>query len=110
MTMGITGATGHLGRLVVNKLRAKVPAADIVALVRSPAKAVGLGVEVREADYAKPETLGRALAGIDTLLLMSSSEIGQRAAQHQNVVRHARRLRRRCGRSFDRRGRRAQDL
>ena len=92
MTIGITGATGHLGRLVVNKLRAKVPAADIVALVRSPAKAVALGVEVREADYAKPETLGRALAGIDTLLLISSSEIGQRAAQHQNVIQAAKKV------------------
>jgi NAD(P)H dehydrogenase (quinone) len=86
MIIGITGATGHLGRLVVNRLKAKVPAADVVAVVRSRAKAAGLGVEAREADYSKPETLDRALAGIDMLLLISSSEIGQRAAQHHNVI------------------------
>ena len=84
--IAITGATGQLGRLVVNKLKAKVPAADIVALVRTPAKAADLGVTVREADYNKPETLDQALAGIDTLLLISSSEVGQRAAQHHNVI------------------------
>lgn len=61
MAIGITGATGQLGRLVVEKLRARVPASDIVALARSTAKAAGLGVEAREADYAKPESLGRAL-------------------------------------------------
>jgi NAD(P)H dehydrogenase (quinone) len=86
MTIAITGATGQLGRLVVNTLKAKVPTADIVALARSPAKAADLGVAAREADYAKPETLDRALAGVDTLLLISSSEIGQRATQHRNVI------------------------
>jgi NAD(P)H dehydrogenase (quinone) len=86
MTIAITGATGQLGRLVVNTLKGKAPATDIVALVRSPAKAADLGVAAREADYAKPETLDRALAGIDTLLLISSSEIGQRATQHRNVI------------------------
>jgi NAD(P)H dehydrogenase (quinone) len=86
MTIAITGATDQLGRLVVNTLKGKAPATDIVALVRSPAKAADLGVAAREADYAKPETLDRALAGIDTLLLISSSEIGQRATQHRNVI------------------------
>jgi uncharacterized protein YbjT (DUF2867 family) len=43
-------------------------------------------VTVREADYGKPETLDRALAGIDTLLLISSNEIGRRATQHRNVI------------------------
>jgi len=75
MTIGIAAASGQLGRLVVEKLKAK---ADIVALVRTPAKAAGLGISVREADYARPDTLDRALAGIDTLLLISSSELGQR--------------------------------
>jgi NAD(P)H dehydrogenase (quinone) len=86
MTIAITGATDQLGRLVVNTLKGKAPATDIVALVRSPAKAADLGVAAREADYAKPETLDRALAGVDTLLLISSSEIGQRATQHRNVI------------------------
>lgn len=86
MTIGITGATGQLGRLVVSQLKSKVPASDIVALVRSPAKAADLGVAAREADYAKPASLAAALPGIDTLLLISSSEVGQREAQHKAVV------------------------
>jgi len=92
MTIGIAGASGQLGRLVVKRLKAKVPATDIVALVRTPAAAADLGVSVREADYSKPETLDLALAGIDTLLLISSSELGQRRiAQHRNVIESARR-------------------
>lgn len=86
MTIAITGATGQLGRIVIERLKEKVLASDIVALVRSPEKAGDLGVTVRAADYAKPDTLNSALEGIDTLLLISSSEIGQRAVQHQNVI------------------------
>ena len=86
MTIAVTAATGQLGRLVVASLKAKRPASEIVALARHPAKAADLGVAVREADYSKPETLAKALAGVDTLLLISSSEIGQRAVQHRNVI------------------------
>lgn len=86
MTIGITGATGHLGRLVVGKLKSATAASGIVALVRTPAKAADLGVEAREADYSQPSTLAPALAGIDTLLLISGSEIGRRAEQHKNVI------------------------
>jgi NAD(P)H dehydrogenase (quinone) len=86
MKMGITGATGHLGRLVVDRLKKKIGAKDIVALVRSPRKAADLGVDTREADYDRPDTLEKALQGIDTLLLISASEVGQRARQHRNVV------------------------
>ncbi len=86
MTIAITGATGQLGRLVVEKLKTKVPAASIVALARSADKAASLGVQVRVADYEKPETLKSALAGVDTLLLISASEIGKRAAQHRNII------------------------
>ena len=86
MKIGITGATGQLGKLVVPKLKDKVSNDNIVALVRTPQKAEDLGVEVREADYTKPETLSSALQGIDTLLLISSSEVGQRASQHKNVL------------------------
>ena len=86
MTIAVTGATGQLGRLVISKLAEQVPAADIVALVRSPEKAAGLGVEAREADYDRPETLGPALAGVDTLLLISANEVGKREAQHRNVI------------------------
>ena len=86
MTIAVTGATGQLGRIVVDRLRQKVPASDIVALVRSPQKAADLGVAVRLADYSKPETLTAALKGVDTVLLISSNEIGRRAAQHHNVI------------------------
>ena len=91
MRFGITGATGQLGRLVVAQLKTRVPGTDIVALVRSVPKAGDLGVTAREADYTKPETLERALAGLDTVLLISSTEVGQRAAQHRNVIETARR-------------------
>ena len=86
MKIGISGATGQLGTMVVNKLKEKISADTIVALVRSPQKAKGINVEVREADYDKPETLGIALKGIDTLLLISASEIGKRAMQHKNII------------------------
>ena len=90
MKIAITGATGQLGRIIVGKLKEKV-GSNIVALVRSTQKATDLGVEVREADYDKPETLEAALKGIDSLLLISGSEIGKRAVQHQNVIDAAKR-------------------
>lgn len=89
MTIAITGATGHLGQLVIEKLKQKVDASEIVALVRTPAKAAGLGVTTREADYTRQDTLDVALKGVDTLLLISGNEIGQRAVQHENVIRAA---------------------
>ncbi|MEV0649040.1 SDR family oxidoreductase [Phytomonospora sp. NPDC050363] len=83
----VTGATGHLGRLTVTALLDRgVPAGEIVAAVRDPAKAADLGVEVREADYGRPEKLVAAFAGADRVLLISSSEVGQRFAQHRNAV------------------------
>ena len=90
MTIAITGATGQLGRLVVTRLIAARPTEPPVALARSPAKAADLGVAVRGADYTRPDTLPAALSGIDTLLLISSSELGQRVAQHRHVIDAAR--------------------
>ena len=86
MKIAITGATGQLGRIVVSKLKEQTPADNIIALVRSKEKAADLGVDIREADYEKPHTLETALAGVDTLLLISGSEIGKRTTQHQNVI------------------------
>lgn len=91
MTLAVTGATGQLGRLVIENLKARAPAADIIALARSPLKAGDLGVAAREADYARPQTLETALVGVDALLLISSSEVGQRARQHQNILDAAKR-------------------
>lgn len=90
MKIGITGATGHLGRLVGAGLKKKAPSEQIVALVRSPEKAADLGVETRKADYTKPAELREALQGIDVLQLISASEIGKRAAQHHNIIEAAR--------------------
>ncbi len=86
MKIGITGATGQLGQLVVDKLKEKTSSSEIVALVRSTQKAAGMGVEAREFDYVKSENLTGALKGIDTLLLISGNEIGQRAIQHSNII------------------------
>jgi NAD(P)H dehydrogenase (quinone) len=89
-TYAVTGATGHLGRLVVQELLARgVPAADVIALARTPAKAADLGVPVRRADYSDPATLPEALAGVDVLLLVSGNELGRRVAQHTGVVKAA---------------------
>ncbi|MFC6447828.1 SDR family oxidoreductase [Shinella zoogloeoides] len=86
MTIAVTGATGQLGRMIIQKLKQKIAPGEIVALARTPSKAAALGVEVREADYEKPETLDRALRGVETLMLVSSSEVGKRASQHANVI------------------------
>jgi NAD(P)H dehydrogenase (quinone) len=92
----VTAATGKLGRLVVEGLLRKVPAREIAVAVRTPDKAGDLaarGVEVRRADYARPETLGAALAGADRLLFVSSSEVGRRETQHAAVIDAAKRAR-----------------
>ncbi|WP_369372961.1 SDR family oxidoreductase [Promicromonospora sp. Populi] len=89
-TYAVTGATGQLGRLVVEELLSRgVPATDLVAIVRTPAKAADLaerGVQVRAGDYSLPETLPAALAGVQRLLLVSGSEPGGRLAQHTAVI------------------------
>ena len=92
--IAVTGATGHLGRLVIDTLldRGIVPS-NLVAAVRSPEKAADLadrGVVVREADYTKPDTLESAFTGVERLLLISSSAVGQRVEQHGNVIDAAR--------------------
>lgn len=87
--IAITGATGHLGQWVIKKLLETHNAQDLVAIVRNPAKAQALadkGVQVREADYGNPAALASALQGVEKLLLISSSEVGQRAVQHRNII------------------------
>ncbi|SEL65862.1 SDR family oxidoreductase [Parapedobacter koreensis] len=86
--IGITGATGQLGRLVVEQLKART-ATDLVALVRSPEKAADLGIEARAFDYNEPASLVDALQGVEHLLLISSNEIGQRKTQHEHVIQAA---------------------
>ena len=87
--IAITGATGQLGQHVLENLLTTVPAGQVVAIVRNPAKAESLsqkGVVVRQADYGDEAALTAALQGVDKLLLISSSEVGQREPQHKNVI------------------------
>ena len=90
----VSGASGQLGRLVIQSLLKTVPAAGIVAAVRQPAAVAdlaALGVQVRQADYAQPATLDAAFQGATKVLLISSSALGERVAQHGNVIDAARR-------------------
>lgn len=85
----VTGATGQLGQLVIQHLLKSLPASEIVAAVRNPEKAASLaaqGIEVRHADYDQPETLLKAFAGADKVLLISASEVGRRLPQHRAVI------------------------
>lgn len=90
MTLVVTGATGHLGRLVVEALLDRdVPAGQIVAVGRDTAKIADLadrGVDVRAIDLDRPETLRAAFAGAERVLLISSSDVGNRLHQHRNAI------------------------
>ena len=87
--IAITGATGQLGQHVFANLLNTTAANQLVAVVRNPAKAEALsqkGVVVRQADYGDEAALTKALQGVDKLLIISSSEVGQRAPQHRNII------------------------
>ncbi|MBS0849172.1 SDR family oxidoreductase [Citrobacter sp. JGM124] len=87
--LAITGASGQLGRLVIEQLLTKVPAEELVAVVRNPARVSDLaqaGVQVRTADYNDVAALTAAFSGVEKVLLISSSEVGQRVAQHRHVI------------------------
>jgi len=92
--IGITGANGNLGQLVIKGLLRIIPATQIVAAVRNPEKAGNLqvlGVQLREADYDRPETLTEAFKGLDKLLLISAVQPGERFRQHRAVIDAAKR-------------------
>lgn len=85
MKIAITGATGQLGKYVVEFLLKTENAQNIVALVRDLDKAQSLkqqGIDVRYFNYDKPESLAPALQGVDKLLLISANEVGRRTPQH----------------------------
>ncbi|MER6781919.1 MULTISPECIES: SDR family oxidoreductase [unclassified Streptomyces] len=89
MSIVVTGATGALGRLVVEELLKQVPAERVAVVVRSEEKAADLaarGVEVRVADYDLPETLAGAFRSGDRVLLISGNEVGRRVPQHLAVI------------------------
>lgn len=95
MSLLVTGASGHLGRLVVQSLLERgTPATEIVAIARNPESVADLaerGVVVRRADYTDAESLDAAFDGVGRLLLVSGSDVGQRIAQHANVIDAAKR-------------------
>jgi NAD(P)H dehydrogenase (quinone) len=90
MKMLVTGATGKLGTKVVETLLKTVPAEQLAVSVRNPEKAEGLrarGVEVRQGDFDRPQTLDTAFAGIDRLLIISADGDNEtRIRQHSNAV------------------------
>ena len=90
----VTGATGKLGRLVLDELLRQANPGDIVALARDPAALSDLalkGVDVRKADYDDPASLEAALQGVDRVLLISGNAVGQRERQHGAVLEAAKR-------------------
>lgn len=90
MTIVVTGATGHLGRLTIESLLERgIAPTDIRALGRSETKLADLaerGVQTAVIDFEKPETLVEAFQGADALLLVSGSEVGKRLPQHTNAI------------------------
>ncbi|GHH19902.1 SDR family oxidoreductase [Streptomyces lanatus] len=90
MSIVVTGATGNLGRHVVEQLLEKVPADQVTAVVRTPEKAADLaerGVKLAVADYSAPETFAGLFAAGDKVLLISGSEVGNdRVGQHKAVI------------------------
>ncbi len=85
----ITGATGHLGSAVVNELVEKQGPANISVLVRDLSKATALkekGVELLQGDYSNYQSLVNAFQGVDKLYFVSSNDIMNRAAHHENIV------------------------
>ena len=88
-TYAVTGASGKLGRLVLDELLRQTNPRDIVALARDPASLADYalkGIDVRQADYDDPGSLERALQGVDRVLLISGNAVGQRERQHGAVI------------------------
>lgn len=85
----VTGASGHIGRLTLEKLLERTPARDLIGLVRDPAKAQDLaarGVELRQGDYLDKPSLRRAFEGVDKVMLTSARAFTDRKTAHANAV------------------------
>ena len=90
----VTGATGQLGKIVIENLIDKTAAKGIAALVRDESKAADLkdkGVDIRVGNYDDIASLDQAMQGIDKVLLISGTDEEHRVQQHQNVVDAAKR-------------------
>jgi NAD(P)H dehydrogenase (quinone) len=91
----VTGATGKLGQLIVEKLSARIPANQIGVSVRDSSKATGLsnrGIRVRQSDFADPASLLHAFEGAGQVLVISSNNSGAGAVQHHRNAIDAARL------------------
>ncbi len=86
MKIGITGATGQLGRLALQSLKVRALDADLVALARTPHRATDLDVETRALDYTDPSTHAAALVGLDVVVLISSNDFNDRPGQHRAII------------------------
>jgi NAD(P)H dehydrogenase (quinone) len=93
MSIVITGASGQLGRLTAELILDRVPASQVILTTRRPEALSDLaerGAIVRSADFDRPETLAKAFAGGQRLLLISADDLGRRAAQHRSAIEAAR--------------------
>jgi NAD(P)H dehydrogenase (quinone) len=89
MTIAITGAAGHLGRLTAQLVLDRIPADELVLVTRRPdelADLMAAGANVRHGDFDAPEGLPEAFAGVDRLLLISTDVLGNRVAQHTAAI------------------------
>jgi NAD(P)H dehydrogenase (quinone) len=89
MTIGISGASGQLGRATADLLLGRIEPNELVLVTRDPAQLqayVGRGVEVRRGDFDDPASLRDAYHGVDTLLIISGADIGRRIAQHTAAI------------------------
>lgn len=89
MTIAITGASGHYGRMATQKLLDIVPAQDLILISRTPAKLAelaALGCDVRQGDFDDKASMVEALRGADRMLLISTARVGKRIPQHRNAI------------------------
>lgn len=85
----VTGATGQLGKAIIENLLQTIQPSKIIAVSRSLDKASSLAdrkILVRQGDYNDYDSLVAAFEGVDTLMFISGSEVGQRIAQHRTVI------------------------
>lgn len=90
----VTGATGKLGRLVIEALMRRSDPSQIIAAVRNPERMADLttrGIKVRHADFDKPGTLIAAFMGAKRALLISSNDLSHRTTQHLAAIEAAKR-------------------
>jgi NAD(P)H dehydrogenase (quinone) len=89
MSIIVMGATGQLGRLVIDELLRRVPAGEVAAVVRDAERAAEIAahdVELRVADYDEPDSLKGVVHPGDKVLLISSNDLGRRIPQHTAVM------------------------